>query len=193
MYKSNDSRVTVPAQPRGVHVVPDELLLPLRLRAEGKDPRGAARALSALFTEAQEAITAPLEPARYRSWSEKLVAKSFRGTGVRFHAEALVLLRDSLESEDFFARVERLEELRGRLTPLVGDSLQLGAPQWHVSAPELHRAAAVRAHKKRVRDSCELLGVVVERVDGPQDLIVESVNPVSAYIRLDLALSLKAA
>lgn len=192
MLKTTDSRLFIPAHPRGVQVVPDELVLPIRLRAHANGPLEAARELSEHFRSTQHVVGA-LDPSRYRSWTEKLAGKSFRGHGVRHHAEALVLVRRSLNDADFFERVQVLETLRATLEPFDdGKTLAVGVAEWRVSNPEQYRAAAITQHKERVHASCEAFGVSIENVSGPQELIVECVNPVVATIQLDLAIKLSA-
>ena len=186
MIKSNDSRLHAPSPHEGVQVVPDELVLPIRLRAQGKDPLKVASALAEDFQGTQNAVGA-LEPSRYRSWTEKLVGKSFGGHGVRYHAEALVLIRRALGDADFFTRVQMLETLRANLAPLDdGSLLTVGVAKWCVSNTEIHRNAALQLHKARIDAACETLGVAIEEVDGSHELVVTSVSPVVAYVQLNL-------
>lgn len=193
MLKTTDSRLLVPSHPHGVQVVPDELVMPIRLRAQGKEPLAVATSLASLFRSTQD-VAGVLEPTRYRSWTEKLAGKSFGGHGVRHHAEALVLIRRSLESADFFERVQLLETIRAALAPHNdGSFVAVGSAEWRVSNPEVHRKAALDLHKERVDSSCEAFGVSIEQVSGSHELTVEYVNPVLAYVQLNLAIQLASA
>ncbi|MFK8002998.1 MAG: hypothetical protein AB8H86_25740 [Polyangiales bacterium] len=193
MLKTNDSRLLAPAHGQGVRVVPDELVLPIRLRSQGKEPLDVAAGLAERFRSTQQLVGA-MEPARYRSWTEKLAGKSFGSHGVRHHAEALVLLRRALGGADFFERVQLLETLRGVLAPINdGSAVAVGIPEWRVSSPEAHREAALRLHKERVDVSCATLGVTLGEVSGSHDLVVECASPVLAYVRLNLTIQLSSA
>lgn len=193
MIKTTDSRVVVPSRSPGVHVAPDELVLPIRLRSHGKEPLAVAASLAERFRSLQN-FADELKPARYRSWTEKLAGKSFGGHGVRYHAEALVLARRTLNTLDFFERVRILETLRTDLIPFDDASfVTLGAAEWRVSNPELHREAVLRLHQKRVHDSSVAFGVPVAAVSGPYELVVENVSPVLSYVQLNLAFQLAAA
>lgn len=193
MIKTTDSRLVVPSHSSGVQVVPDELVVPIRLRSHGKEPLSVAASLAERFRSIQ-GFADELTPSRYRSWTEKLAGKSFGGHGVRYHAEALVLARRTLNTVDFFERVRILETLRDALAPFDDDSfVAVGVAEWCVSNPELHRDAVLRLHQERVHASCEAFGVPVASVNGPCELAVENVSPVLSYVQLNLAFQLAAA
>lgn len=193
MLKTNDSRLLVPSHPQGVQVVPDELVLPIRLRSQGKEPLSVASSLADRF-RSTEALVGAMEPARYRSWTEKLAGKSFGGHGVRHHAEALVLVRRTLGTTDFFERVQLLETLRGALAPINdGSIVAVGVPKWSVSNPEAHRDAVLRLYKERVDASCQALGVSIDEVSGSHELVVECVSPVVAHVQLNLTIQFSSA
>lgn len=170
----------------GIRTKPDAVEVPVRMQARAADPVAAAEALAELGARLSSAVDgAEVEAVTYRSWTEKLVGSGFRGRGVRFHAEAKVVIRrDCCPEAGFAERVVRLEQLRAALHPLDdGDSLHVGEARWVLRDPEPHRSAAARELGQRIDAAAKQLGLPLGAVELGE-LEVRVIGPDAATVRL---------